>query len=452
LRAPQPWQQVPIAEPFQGLPTHSNNHPESHGGELPALTKMKIKSLLTSMAGTVTTAILTLVYLRLAIRGFSPSDYGISATWLGAQALMRGLLSLPILQMFLFHPMAPDAEERRSLDRTIVHGMLLVNTLGTAGVLGIFYIFSPTRPHWLLGGLLVGLLALTEGLRSLGLSYANMRERHGRWALLNVGEAALRVAFLYAVIRLGIAQHPAYLLLIPAMCAAIAALILGGPIHRLAPRGVRTFTIRSMFIEQKTFLLTIMALSTTAWVTGLADRYFLIKWAGPRTTGLYSGLYGLFGTPMPLLLSSVTLVFRPILALVPIEERGGDRYRKVYRQYLISGAAAVLALSLGLWLARPLLLRWLLRPEYQEIMGILPWILAGQTLMALGQIFELEFYLRNRMGLLLAKQILAGTSSLVFMGILIPRHGIMGAAIACSLYFTVDFVAGLLLYFRCRRA
>lgn len=419
------------------------------------MTSRRIRDLTTSAVGQGGWALLSVLYLRMAVRGLSPEAYGLSSAWLGTNVLLRGLLLLPLLQLlaYRFHEQEA-ASQGQSFSRTIRRGVLVGGGL-MAGIACVgLALFPPTSSRWLLGGALVGLLGLAEGMRSYALNYINLREKHSVYAVATLGDAGLRLVLLWWLLpRMG--GDPATLLVVPILSSTAITLLLslsGGRAREQATAD--TLSLRSLCCAHRAFLGPLMLIAVTSWVTGLADRYFLLHWSGKATTGEYAAVYGLFATPFTLLVATLLLVFRPRLSLHASAPEGGEAYRASYRRFFLLGSSGAVVLAATLWVLRYPVGRLMLRAEHEALLPMLPFLFAGQIFLVVGQLLEQEFYIQKRMALIVIKQGVGFTAALALMALLIPSRGIRGAMIACACYYGIEGLAalGLFGWNRTRRA
>ena len=106
----------------------------------------------------------------------------------------------------------------------------------------------------------------------------------------------------------------------------------------------------------------------------------------------------------------------------------------------------LLAISLALvtWFSGAFLVRLLLQPMYLQGLVALPGILLGQVFMVIGQAAETDMYIRGKSHQVFIKQFIATSGALFLIPILIIHFGLIGAGIACAIYYAIDATTGLL--------
>jgi O-antigen/teichoic acid export membrane protein len=386
-----------------------------------------------------------LLYFRLAVRGFNPETYGLASAWIGAHQLLRGVLVLPLLQLLLFRFHSQEAQDSgiafsTRLFQTLLLACILLTTAAGVGL----RLFPPTSQQWILGGAMVGLLGLTEALKGFSLNHLNLQERHGTYAIAMLGDSLLRLLLLFIALPFG-PTKPAVLLGVPVLASSFAMLLIG---WRHIPRGRTTISLKQLIFNNYHFIIPVAGFAIASWSTGFSDRYFLLRWAGERETGLYAAVYGLFGTPFPLLVAALTQVFRPRLSRLHAGVGNESAYSRAYRNYFAFGVGGAAILALGLWSARHEIANLMLRSEHLSILRGLPWLLGGQVAMVLGLLFELEFFVKNQIRFVTVKQCAGMAAALGAMAFLIPRAGAQGAMVACTIYYSVDCLTAAALWLR----
>jgi O-antigen/teichoic acid export membrane protein len=194
----------------------------------------------------------------------------------------------------------------------------------------------------------------------------------------------------------------------------------------------------------RAFLLPLLGVGLTAWVTGLSDRYLVNAFLGAHQAGIYAGTYALFSAPFLIAGTVVLLSVRPRALRLAAEDRL-DEARHLLWRYLGIMALGVGALALALFLLRTILVRILLAPPYAAGLGVVPGLVLGNAILALGTILEQHFYLQRRTHLVLLKQVVGSAAALASVALALRLWGFEGAGWACPIYTGIEFVMGLYL-------
>lgn len=390
-------------------------------------------------------AILTLFYLRFAVRNLSLDAYGLSAAWIGTHMLLKGLLLLPLLQLLVYRFHEQQTDERRELFSSAILRTLLYLNILLFGIACIgLALFKPTAARWFIGASLVGLLSLSEGAKSFAMNHLNLKERHTQFASALLGDAGLRLVLLRLLIP-RLHGDPVTLLVAPIISSLAISCLIGRPLLRAFQIGPKAVSLAQLCWVHRGFLAPIAIISITSWVTGLSDRYFLLHWAGKSETGRYAAVYGIFSTPFSLLAETLVLVIRPRLTMLTSKGSSSDILRAKHREFLSLWVIASCTLAAGLWTFRGVIGHYMLRPEHELCFPYLPYLLAGQIAFCLGRLVEVEFYILRLMNRVLIKQIVGFSVALIFMWFLIPSLGIKGAMMACLGYYSVECLSGFIL-------
>lgn len=118
----------------------------------------------------------------------------------------------------------------------------------------------------------------------------------------------------------------------------------------------------------------------------------------------------------------------------------------------MSGGVGILALLL--FAIRVPLIHLVLAPAYLEALPVVPGLLIGNGIIALGLLLEQAFYVQRRTSLVFLKQITGSACALAFVTLAIPRWGLAGAGWACPAYAGAEFIMAMALawvLFRARK-
>ena len=87
----------------------------------------------------------------------------------------------------------------------------------------------------------------------------------------------------------------------------------------------------------------------------------------------------------------------------------------------------------------------LLSEPYRGASGLMVWIVAGYTLLAIAQLYTRSCYSRGLTGCVLAIELSGAVPALLVGWLMIRRFGVPGAAYAVPMYFGVQAIVALLL-------
>lgn len=173
--------------------------------------------------------------------------------------------------------------------------------------------------------------------------------------------------------------------------------------------------------------------NASTWVYTLIDRYFIQAMLGLQQVAIYSMGYRIGMMMEPILISPFKSVFTSFKYKVYKEPDAPDKFRQIYGYYNFIGWFCVLGFSV---FAKPAV-ALLSTAEYGEAFKIVPLIAVSYYLYGLGEFYSVGIHIRNKSILhSLILGIGAGSNILLNFG-LIPRYGILGAALATILSYLI---------------
>lgn len=198
----------------------------------------------------------------------------------------------------------------------------------------------------------------------------------------------------------------------------------------------------SLLIEGSSFMLSAIAITTYMRF----DQFFIRHLVGSHALGLYAAVIP-FSQVWQIIPLSV------IASLVPVIAREADKgeaayYRALRAMFLFLGLVS-LAISLGIAMFAGLAVWLFLGPAYQEAVPVLQVYAFTNISVALGLAWNVWVSTSGKGKLLLLNTVVGGIVSILANLILIPRFGIMGAAVAANLSFVTS--ALLMNFFTCRK-
>lgn len=187
--------------------------------------------------------------------------------------------------------------------------------------------------------------------------------------------------------------------------------------------------------------LPLMGSTALVFIIDSADRFMIARFLGTEAVGVYSAAYDLASQPLQLLMMAVNLAAYPLAI-------------RAYDAHGVSGALAqlrtngtfLLAISLpaavGMVVLSAPLTEMLLGEEFRTAARfILPWVAVGILLAGLKVfLFDMAFQLSKRSGAMMWSVGVAAVCNVALNLWLIPRFGVVGAAWATVLSYTVALV------------
>jgi O-antigen/teichoic acid export membrane protein len=377
--------------------------------------------------------ILAVLLLPIYTRYLSPADYGIVETLIALTTVLVITLRLGITNAFFrFYFDRPDPAHRRLVLRTSFWFTMLMATLGL--VVGIAFsreissvLFGSSDEAGVVAAAFVGLWAQMnyEQLTSL----FRVEERSVAYVTASLANIALTIA--------------ATLTLVVALDAGPLGVVVGNFTGTLlvyaALVGYRREQLglqldRGLLREMNRFGLPLVPSALLLWVTNFSDRFFLVKLADTQEVGLYSvGVR--IASAMALLLTAFRTAW-PAFAYSIEDDREAKRTYAFVLTYLVFATSWV---ATGLALLSPWLVDWIAAPAFassSQVVGPLAFavvIFAGYVVMVIGV---------GRARRTQFNWVVTGAAAIVNVTlnlVLIPRYGMMGAAVATIAAYATMF-------------
>lgn len=365
----------------------------------------------------------SLLLLPLLTVYLMPSELGILAAVATYGQLLSFVLQLNLSGALLrFYTESSDVD-RRQLAGTIVAasllwGLALTALVATLGGPLLDHAFRDVRfdPYLRLGTWLYLLISL----RQVPLAVLQMQQRPLLYRALTTVEFVLTTGLmLYFVVgrRAGALGS-----LTGQTIGQLAALVLlFGAIRRQVTLTLKTDVIWRCL----RFSFPLVAYSIGAWTMDATSRVFVEHGVGVAELGVYN-VAAQIALIVGFAVNAVGLAFTPIYYQTMATESGPDRIAEFGRRYW----AATLALALAVALLAPDLVRLLTTPKYAAAAALVPILVVPQALIAIWQMVVHSFFLKHKTHNLAGLTLLSGAASFGLNAWLVPRWGVVGAALA----------------------
>ena len=179
----------------------------------------------------------------------------------------------------------------------------------------------------------------------------------------------------------------------------------------------------------------LMFLALWAWINNYFDRYAIEYFLSIEEVGVYNASYGV-GSKFFLLLSPIFVVLLTPTVYSPIKRAEKKSVIQNYGfYYLIVGILVLLIV----YFLKDFLGYILLSESYKEGFYLIFWIALAFFMLTLAQLFELYFYSELKTKIILIGNVLSAVVNIILNIVLIPKYGILGAALATCFGFTAHF-------------
>ncbi|MCK6395844.1 lipopolysaccharide biosynthesis protein [Zoogloea sp.] len=407
---------------------------------------IKSRSLLTDGAWIAAlqglSAVGQLLGMRLLTEVVPPSVFGEVSLWVGAIALVSAAMANPTMQALLrFYPEFHENGKGRIVKDVVISQLLRLGgfALPVLGLVALYFFLKGDASASDL--LILFLLAIVDVARMSSLAYLNALRAFkpaGVWALL---EAWGRPLLAYLLI--GSLGADTTWVLLAYLFASIAAWLIMHKRVPVEPALSRTAEATAAHSDLSSrfwrYSIPLLPLGLIGWVSGMADRYLIGVMLTPADVGLYVAVYGLASRPMAMFGGVIETTIRP--AYQHAVARGDDSLAKNYivKWILLVCGGSLCAVAIAsichVWLAG-----LLLGAGYRSASGLLPYVVAGYSLLILSHVANRICYAHEATKRVLLIEVGGAFSAVVVGFFCIRNFGLQGAAIAVPVYCGVQLV------------
>lgn len=277
---------------------------------------------------------------------------------------------------------------------------------------------------------LASVLIFLNSMHALPLAFFRMRRKIGLYTILNLSYNASQVGLIVLFVLLGYK-----------LTGAITAVIINGILFNGITLLIILKQIRFQFprfSHMKSYLrwgVPLTLNSAILWIIHSSDRYMVSYFMGVTAAGMYSAAYAI-GNYASFALIPLTIVLYPSVTKTYDERNPGKTrsYLKYSVKYLMM---VVIPSAFGLSILAKPLLQILTTPEFVPAYTIVPFVAFGAVLFAFRQICNHAIYLVNKTYWSLGLLTISAVSNIGLNLLLIPRMGILGAAVATLIAYGV---------------
>lgn len=197
--------------------------------------------------------------------------------------------------------------------------------------------------------------------------------------------------------------------------------------------GIRWTFSRSVSGQLMSFGTPIVVAGLSTFVLNLSDRYFLKHYASLREVGIYSLAYN-FGEILVLLVTALRMAYAPFVMSNMKSPHAPQLYSRVLTYYVV--AMGLLTLSVSLLSKEVIAI--MAAPAYRDAAGVVPLVALAQFFHGLSFMAPIGFFIKRRPILRTVSVFIAAAINLGLNFLLIPTHGMMGAAWSTAVSFIAE--------------
>lgn len=397
------------------------------------------RELLWVAVGQATSALGSLVGVRLLTSSLSPASYGELALAMTGVVFAQQAVQFPVQNAALrFWSSAESAVEVPSFLaalRWMVKSSIAL-LLGVVGVVAGYLLLSGAVRFLPLLAATAAFICLTSvSLAIDGLQNAQRRRAVTAWH----DTISVWARFLLAVLLIRwTGSGSSALAMLGYVLAALLALTSQAfffPPKLAAGEGTESNAAADRDVRRRMIAYSVpLGLVGVSFATQMAgERWALAYFASVAAVGQYAVLFQLGYYPVITISNALVQFISPIIFSSAGDGRsraGRERTRRLTYRLLAAVAVAALGCTAAAWLLHDLIFAILVDAEYRDVSRLLPLVVLSAGLVALGQVASLSRLAETKSGALLAPRVLSATVAVLASAIGAHTSGVRGVLIA----------------------
>jgi O-antigen/teichoic acid export membrane protein len=371
-------------------------------------------------------------------RVFSVSDYGT------LNLIQNVVLLLTVLAKFGFQHSVQRyyPEHAASADPLAVRRYYSTLFFGT-GILGLLFSGAFIAAVGLgfdryLGFAMTGTLLVATALvvvRSLRSMQLNLMQMENKTKLYNIMETLQKVAVVGLTVALLFSWSKSILSCFLGMIVVEGGVMLQY-IPILARRGLVSFNLfdTNFFRAAAAFSFPLMMAEISWVVLAVGDRFFVQHYLGAIAVGYYAAAYSIATYVQEVMSVPLQLSFFPICMKLWASEGKAQTQKFLSRSLNIYMMVAVLVVCVALATSRDVVIV-LASKKFAEARTLLPYLVIGLVLSTMNTFFRPGLMIHKQVRKIAQSTFLACVLNVILNIVLLPRIGLMGAALATTLSF-----------------
>lgn len=400
---------------------------------LPSLLQRVWRDAFWSLSGNILTVLSGLATLKIVGRLVAASEYGSASLVLGLCALLNQFISGPLyaeqIRQYFEHVKAGGTRTLFALLQGIA--------LRTSTLISVLYLliasaaFFAGQSTYLRLILPVVVLIYAQPLLTAAYAQFEAVRNYRMLSLVQPMANVLQVPLL--VLLLAALSSSTAIVLAQALAGCVVLAIIRS---RLGPSGTDAEPASTARFSPSSFTWGLYVFTLTSWVMATSDRYLVDYFVSRRDVGIYVINYAFTAIPFTILNGWITIFSRPRL-YARAADRAWDRVARVVLGNLAFGAGlAVAGTVLFFFFGKPLALL-VFGEQYWHSRELMIWIAAAHIFYVIGHTCSAYFLALKSFGWVWSTSLLAAAANLVVNIIVLPRVGIVGAAMATLIGYSL---------------
>jgi len=373
----------------------------------------------------------------------APEVFGHYNLLLGAFTLASNLLFMPLIQSYRFSLQNHDQQRVTSFYITLIYicNCLISVSAGLAFAAG--YISATAA-------VIFAAYAFVQSIQNIVLVYLNLKAQHKSYAisLIILNLTNLVLLFLLAIcLRMASMEVLLFVLLISNALSVSFGFLKAKNQYGFHLKISREWKREKELIrELMQYVKPLIGLALLNWLNTQADRFILSAQLSVTEVGYYAAGYGLGSKIFLTLVGPMQLYLQPIIFNIKSQNAHPSVGQQATTKAFIGYAAIGLTLCAIIFFMRNFIGRTLLSSSYQPSFQIIPIIALGYLITTLSDLIYITFYAFGHSRIILTITFFVSITIISLNLILVPTHGITGAAIACVSGFTLQLILSLYFY------
>ncbi len=376
---------------------------------------------------TFSSKILSFLLTRLYTGVLTQASYGVVDLVVASGNLLIPLVSLGISNAVIRFGLEKDISKK---------GVF------TAGFVAIFSGFSAlllfvpliSKISVLQGNVtLMYIFVLFSCLRTLCCQFVRARQYTRLYAIDGILSTAYTIGFnvlFLVVLDMGTAGY-----LLSIICADLLSIIFLFVAGDLKPYVDFGSFDKNLFKTMLRYSLPLVPAMMFWWVTTASDRFFIAYLNGTVENGLYAA-----ANKIPTIVALVSTIFTEAWQLSAVTDGQGADRNEFFSQVYNTVAGFAFVLGGALIVTSPLVMRFLVAPDYFLAWRYVPLLVLASVFSALVAFLNSVYMVEKRSGLAMATMLVGAVANLFLNALFVPKFGPNGAAFATFLSFLIVFI------------
>jgi O-antigen/teichoic acid export membrane protein len=405
--------------------------------------KLRNKPLSVLMGGQGLVALANLVYGKAVALYISPIEWGQYSVLLAVMLLLHSLMVTPTIQSFKAELTSSDYQRVVNFYGRIL-GVIYIGVFALMAIGAVIYTHNII---WVL----VWIASVAQGIYSLSNDSLNFAGKHKIYSLLLIGYSFFNL-LLFGTVVWGFGQNKAInlwqiLALLNGVFAVVsvwqAIRLING--FRFDYQAFADWFPTELLRKYQHYIWPLTSLAVWSWLINYADRYLIRFYMTDADIGQYTLGYGI-GSKMLIVVAPLISFLTPLIFQLKADSKPSKEVDKLLRHYLkryilIAGGICIVFWATYRWVGL-----LLLSITYKPAFVIGPIVASGYLFLTCIHILEIKWYAYGLTRFVLWHNSVGAIINVILNIILIPRLGIVGAALATLLGFAGQFLIVLWLF------